>query len=160
MLSLFTFALLAYNVTQYLPTTPKRAVEILIENDIDAHLNDDAGFSFFAPGLTFKAGSDEVSDISKSQINIIIQVLNLNGIRDDVVYVEGHSSSVGASAYNMDLSQRRAHNVSQQLIDNSLGKKRLIVIGRGEESPRFHPGTDVRNQRVEIIVIDAGDHNE
>ena len=46
--------------------------------------------------------------------------------------VEGHADEVGGSAYNLDLSQRRADAVVDALVDRGVGRDRLQPIGSGE----------------------------
>ena len=49
--------------------------------------------------------------------------------------VEGHTDSVGADAYNMALSQRRADAVRKYLVDKGVAASRLQSKGLGESQP-------------------------
>lgn len=50
--------------------------------------------------------------------------------------IEGHSDSLGAAAYNKDLSQRRADNIRKILVERFLiAPDRLKAVGYGEERP-------------------------
>ena len=50
-----------------------------------------------------------------------------------IITVEGHTDSKGKSRYNKWLSERRAKSVSTQLYQRGVDKKRLKVVGYGEE---------------------------
>ncbi len=72
------------------------------------------------------------------------------------VRIEGHTDDRGTDEYNMGLSQRRADNVRQALIDRGMppemleaegyGARRLITRGDSEASMQ-------RNRRVEFVVL-------
>lgn len=66
------------------------------------------------------------------------------------VEVQGHTSAPGTDAYNLDLSQRRAENVVQYLIDVGVSPERLTAVGYGESQP---VGDDAQNRRVEFLVV-------
>jgi len=71
------------------------------------------------------------------------------------VDVYGHADSVGAEAYNQDLSERRAMNVASVLISGGVIRQRVITRGYGEERPVASNNTDdgrARNRRVEVYI--------
>ena len=81
--------------------------------------------------------------------------------RSDIV-IEGHTDSIGASDYNLALSQRRARAVAAWLTENAgVSGERLATLGLGESEP-VAPETDAngtddpaarqRNRRVEILI--------
>lgn len=82
----------------------------------------------------------------------LVQAQNL-----DVVAIEGHTDSVGADAYNMELSRRRAEAVRDFLVANfaQLAGTRFTVQGFGETRPVASNDTEegrAANRRVEIRV--------
>lgn len=69
--------------------------------------------------------------------------------------VVGHTDSVGADAYNQDLSERRAMAVSSVLIRDGVIRQRLAASGLGETRPIADNGTPdgrARNRRVEVYI--------
>jgi len=69
--------------------------------------------------------------------------------------VEGHTDSQGDDAYNLALSQRRAAEVRQALIERyGIDPARLAAQGLGEEQPvadNATPEGRARNRRVELV---------
>ncbi len=72
-----------------------------------------------------------------------------------VVYVVGHTDSVGSEAYNQELSERRARAVADYLVAHGVNPARIHVEGRGEREPRATNATEAGrqlNRRVEIFL--------
>ena len=71
------------------------------------------------------------------------------------VHVVGHTDSTGSSSYNQQLSERRADEVTRQLVRGGVARERTRVAGRGENDPidtnRTSSGRS-RNRRVEIYL--------
>jgi outer membrane protein OmpA-like peptidoglycan-associated protein len=70
--------------------------------------------------------------------------------------VEGHTDSQGDTAYNLALSERRAHAVADHLIARGVARDRLRVEGLGESRPIAPNDTQAgrqQNRRVEVLVI-------
>lgn len=68
-------------------------------------------------------------------------------------FIEGHTDSTGAEAYNQGLSERRANSVTAWLIENGIDSGRLEAKGYGETNPKYDNGTKEGrrlNRRVEI----------
>ena len=73
--------------------------------------------------------------------------------------VEGHTDSVGADAYNMALSDRRAKAVFDYLSSRGVDPARLSSVGKGETAPIADNATDEgrqENRRVMLIRTDSG----
>lgn len=72
------------------------------------------------------------------------------------VIVKGFTSSEGSEQHNLDLSQRRADIVRNQLVANRVTSTRIEAIGFGESNPIADNATEegrMRNRRVEIEII-------
>jgi outer membrane protein OmpA-like peptidoglycan-associated protein len=72
------------------------------------------------------------------------------------IEVTGHTDRVGAAAYNMVLSQRRADAVMERLIAQGIARNQIAVLARGEDEPLMPTADGVRepqNRRVEIILM-------
>ncbi|HKE94006.1 MAG TPA: OmpA family protein, partial [Povalibacter sp.] len=73
------------------------------------------------------------------------------------VELEGHTDSVGAAAYNLNLSQRRADAVREFLIAQGVSPSQLTAMGYGETRPiatNDTPGGRAGNRRVVMSVTD------
>lgn len=71
------------------------------------------------------------------------------------ISVVGHSDTMGDKAYNLDLSQRRAAAVKQQLMDRGLDDTFMDVSSHGEENPLVKTAdnaANAENRPVEVIV--------
>jgi outer membrane protein OmpA-like peptidoglycan-associated protein len=51
------------------------------------------------------------------------------------IVIEGHSSSEGSDDYNLELSERRARAVVDDLVRRGLAAARIVAAGRGETQP-------------------------
>lgn len=80
---------------------------------------------------------------------------NLQRYQDNTIEVIGHTDNAGTSAYNQDLSQRRASSVASSLIGYGVQASRVRAYGRGEDQPiasNLNPEGMALNRRVEIII--------
>ena len=73
------------------------------------------------------------------------------------IVVEGHAChSEGSAAYNMVLSEKRAHAVAEKLTKAGIEKDAIRCVGRGQDMPIVHGGNreaQAPNRRVEIYAI-------
>jgi len=70
--------------------------------------------------------------------------------------VDGHTDSVGADAYNQQLSEKRADSVRDYLISQGVNGTRLVAKGYGETQPIADNATAegrASNRRVVMKVI-------
>ena len=71
------------------------------------------------------------------------------------VQVTGHADSVGADAYNLALSERRAGSVGARLAQLGVEPDRLATFGEGENAPIAPNDTEAGralNRRVEVAL--------
>jgi outer membrane protein OmpA-like peptidoglycan-associated protein len=71
------------------------------------------------------------------------------------VTVTGYTDTSGSASYNLELSQRRAEVVANELEANGVPATNIVTVGRGEENLLVATGDGVaepRNRRVEIVV--------
>jgi OOP family OmpA-OmpF porin len=75
--------------------------------------------------------------------------------------IEGHSDEVGTTKDNMKLSERRAENVVNYLVDHGgIARSRLKAVGYGETRPIADNKTEEgkrRNRRIDAIIACATD---
>ena len=105
-------------------------------------------------GITFAFAS---SDINAQFYPVLDQVASTLGSYDQTtVNVIGHTDSVGADAYNQKLSERRAHSVTDYLVEGGIPRNSFVSVqGAGETQPVADNATaDGRsmNRRVEIRI--------
>jgi len=78
--------------------------------------------------------------------------------------IEGHTDNVGTPEHNMDLSQRRADNVVNYLVEKfGIDRSRLLAKGYGATRPVADNSTDEgkqKNRRIEAIIDCAFDVKE
>ena len=73
-----------------------------------------------------------------------------------LIEVQGHTDERGDDAYNLDLSDRRAHSVEKYLADKGVDPKRLSAQGYGETQPidRAHnEAAWAKNRRVAFLIL-------
>jgi hypothetical protein len=71
------------------------------------------------------------------------------------ITVTGHTDTVGSAAYNLQLSERRAEAVANELIRRGVPATDIVTVGRGEEDllvPTADGVDEPRNRRVAIVV--------
>lgn len=81
----------------------------------------------------------------------------LKSYPDTEVSIEGHTDSTGTSAYNQDLSERRAAAVREFLLAQGVSRARVDTLGLGEHQPVASNATSAgrqQNRRVEVIIQD------
>jgi len=76
------------------------------------------------------------------------------------IKIEGHTDSQGSSAYNQELSTRRANAVMERLVENGVAAERLEAVGHGESRPLDSSDGEeahARNRRVEFNIVEHDD---
>ena len=104
--------------------------------------------------IFFKFDSDSLLPESFSELNRLVEFMKKHPEID--IEIAGHTDSIGAEDYNMDLSRRRANSVKNYLISQGIDSKRLIARGYGESRPIADNGTPegrAMNRRVEFKVV-------
>lgn len=92
----------------------------------------------------------------------------LAAIRQAIPYpaiqVEGNTDSIGAPAYNTQLSLRRAQAVAQWLVGQGIPQAAINEVGNGDSRPvapnrqpngQDNPGGRAQNRRVELLARPA-----
>ena len=80
------------------------------------------------------------------------------------VELGSHTDARGTTEYNFDLSQRRADNAVQYLVNRGIDARRIVAKGYGESRLRNHCGSGVScseeehkiNRRTEVKIIKSG----
>jgi len=74
------------------------------------------------------------------------------------VEIQGHTDSIGAANYNLQLSQRRAEAVRQFLIQQGISADRLFARGYGSQKPIASNATEegrALNRRTEVVFTEV-----
>jgi len=101
----------------------------------------------------FLIGSDEFTDESKTNINLVLEEMVRRPSPE--IAVIGHTDRLGPDQVNDTLSLQRAQRVKEMLIQRGVAAERISVAGRGEREPLVPTADEVsepRNRRVEISV--------
>lgn len=107
--------------------------------------------------VLFATGQASLTPAGMNSVRKLGDVLVQNPQR--TVLVEGFTDSVGGTAYNQDLSERRAGAVRDALLGIGIGRERIAVRGYGEAYPvagNDNAGSRQLNRRVEIVLSNEG----
>lgn len=105
-------------------------------------------------GVTFATNSAELTGNSATILDRVAQSLAANP--EVRVRVVGHTDNTGSTAYNVQLSQRRAESVRDYLVGQGVAAGQLEAVGVGPQSPIASNDTEegrARNRRVELELI-------
>ncbi|BBO87119.1 OmpA family protein [Desulfosarcina ovata] len=103
--------------------------------------------------VSFDTGSDIVRPALYNELDRIAQIMIK--YPQTTIVVEGHTDSVGSEAFNQQLSERRAGNVKNLLVQRGVQAYRINSIGYGESRPVANNATPEgrqMNRRVEIRI--------
>jgi outer membrane protein OmpA-like peptidoglycan-associated protein len=105
-------------------------------------------------GIQFDFNKVEIKPESAGTLAEIGKLMQAN--RGLKLYVVGHTDSVGAMAYNKELSEKRAAAVAQWLVaKHAVSADRLTPAGVGPLAPVASNATEegrAKNRRVELVV--------
>jgi len=105
-------------------------------------------------GVNFANNSAELTAASIAILDGAVATLKRRA--DINVEVAAHTSSRGAAAYNMSLSERRAASVKDYLVSHGIAADRLTSRGYGETQLIADESTragEAQNRRVELRVM-------
>ncbi len=132
-----------YNAVQAM-FSPDEVIVLREGNDLRVRLT----------GLSFAVGKSDIESQYYPFLRKVIQVLAM--FPDAEVVVEGHTDSFGSDAFNLELSQDRAENVTGFLLTNAQFKKeKFEAVGYGESRPIASNETDegrFKNRRIAVII--------
>jgi outer membrane protein OmpA-like peptidoglycan-associated protein len=111
--------------------------------------------------INVKLTSDVLFDLdssalrSESRTTLRELADNFEQYPDNIILVEGHTDSSGTEQHNQRLSEQRAANVADYLIENGVRSSSVTVFGYGESRPKSsNASAEGRqlNRRVEIHI--------
>ena len=127
---------------QPLPASDSRGIAVvpLVDGGTRIDVSTDAAFDFG------KAGLRSVFAVRLAQV--------VGPYLQQAVRVSGYTDNVGAPAFNLDLSQRRARAIAEVLREQGVSDAQLTVNGYGEDNPVASNATEAGrrlNRRVELL---------
>ena len=105
--------------------------------------------------ILFDVGKASLTNDLKTSLAKIAGILMV--YKDVNVLVEGHTDTVGTEAYNQKLSEERAENVLQYLIEQGVDASRLTSVGYAFHRPIASNATKEgrqKNRRVDLVIQD------
>jgi len=104
-------------------------------------------------GILFDTGKTALKPGAKSTLSKIAKQLQTDPSLK--IAVEGHTDSVGGTATNQALSEKRANAVRDYLVSAGISGDHITADGKGEESPIATNKTAAgrqQNRRVELVI--------
>jgi outer membrane protein OmpA-like peptidoglycan-associated protein len=111
-------------------------------------------------GVLFASNEATLLPAAIVKLNEVADAL-IKGNPDSNIVVEGHTDSQGQRQYNMDLAEKRAKSVRDQLVSRGVAADRIKSVGVGPDRPVANNTSAegrANNRRVEIIVEPAKPH--
>lgn len=128
------------------PPEPAPVVEEVVVQKEEVIVIRDVHFEFDSARLTAR---------DKERLNTIATRLKQEA-PSARLSVSGHTDSVGSDSYNQKLSERRAHSVTDYLVENGVPRSSFVsVVGAGETQPVADNATAEgrsMNRRTEIKI--------
>lgn len=121
-------AVLSFSYAHYLPRTEIIEKTVTIERvaKVESRLKE---LTIYYP-----TDGDQVDPFYDQKIAGIVQVMKSNPDMSPL-YIVGHTDDVGGDAYNQRLSERRARQAYDSVLQNGLDPKDVIWFGVGEGDP-------------------------
>jgi outer membrane protein OmpA-like peptidoglycan-associated protein len=107
----------------------------------------------FPEGVLFGYDSDQLQPAARDNMRRF--AASLQKYPNTRTLIVGHTDSDGSTAYNMDLSDRRALSTANFIAAEGVDRARISTAGRGEAEPIATNGTDAgrqQNRRVEVAI--------
>jgi outer membrane protein OmpA-like peptidoglycan-associated protein len=108
----------------------------------------------FASGLLYDFDSDAIRPEAAANLRNLAGSLKKYG--DTQLLIVGHSDALGTTAYNQDLSSRRASAASGYLATQGIATGRMHTSGRGEMEALASNETEAgrqMNRRIEVAIF-------
>jgi outer membrane protein OmpA-like peptidoglycan-associated protein len=144
-----------YDVGYLLPNGFTWVEKLQTRTDLGPRVRIDANRIVLTEKIFFDVDRDSIQLRSLALIDEIAELLADNtGLQK--IRIEGHTDSDGSTAYNLDLSTRRAAAVVAALVERGIDARRLAPEGFGESRPlatNATPAGKAANRRVEFHIV-------
>lgn len=104
-------------------------------------------------GVYFETNKYDITANSKLALNKLEEIFA--EYKNTNILIEGHTDNVGTENYNMRLSERRANNAGNYLMNSGISSSRLVIKWYGENQPIVDNSSDENrtlNRRVQFII--------
>ncbi len=108
--------------------------------------------------IHFALGSAELQESSRTVLDQVESILLQHPSL--MLVIEAHTDDLGGNAFNLELSQLRAHAVVGHLVQRGIASDRTVPIGHGKNHPIASNRTEAgrsQNRRVEFRMIVQGE---
>jgi len=112
------------------------------------------------PRFIFATPSPDLTPAARAELDdvagVLLDTLETHGAI--TVTIIGYTDSIGTAEANLALSEARARNVADYLVQQGVPRSILEPSGRGEEDPRASNATASgreANRRVEITITEG-----
>lgn len=108
---------------------------------------------FQSRNVSFLDEDIRLTPAGREMLDDVVHILEGSEAR---IEIAGHTDSNNSSAYNLDISQRRAESVRGYLVSKRIDRKRFETVGYGESRPIARNDTEenrARNRRIEFHVL-------
>jgi OOP family OmpA-OmpF porin len=117
---------------------------------------DHASFNtpYVLKNINFETNSAKLTPDSFGELDRLSKFLADNS--EIKIEISGHTDDVGQTAYNIDLSKKRAESVTAYLTGKGIGNSRISSLGYGKSQPLIQSSSeDARklNRRVEVRFV-------
>ena len=105
-------------------------------------------------GVNFSFDDDSLSPKAKATLDEAISLLQRSEYK--TIEINGHTDHFGKQDYNLRLSQRRASNVKDYLIEHGIDANRIKIVDRGDQSliAKIEDKDQAElNRRVDFTII-------
>ncbi len=119
-----------------------------------AHIAADGKQIVILQQVKFAVDKADILPESQAILEAVQKILN-DHPEIKTMRIEGHTDDKGLAAYNLGLSDRRAHSVETWLVEHGIAKSRLTAKGYGMTRPIDSNTTDEgrrNNRRVEFHI--------
>ena len=112
------------------------------------------GSTVLLNNIFFESAKAVLKDESMAELNRLLALFEqVPGL---VIEISGHTDSVGADEYNLNLSDARANAVRDYLLEKGINEEQITAKGYGETVPVATNDTDEgrqENRRVEFKIL-------
>lgn len=110
----------------------------------------------FKDNVLFETGSAVIRKDAHADLNSIAKAISSRSDNQEKVRVTGRADSVGETAMNQKLSEKRAEAVSSYLVSKGVAKESLVTKAYGETKPVASNKTEAgrqKNRSVDITLL-------
>ena len=110
--------------------------------------------------IKFKFNSTEIEENTTTELEKVLEYLNKN--LETNILISGHTDNSGDTAFNQELSEKRAYSIKTYFVLKGINKNRISTIGYGNSKPLNSNETEeerLSNRRVEFIISKPNTRN-